>query len=205
MRSGRDRRPARRKPHLSPKPRILVLCEGERSEPEYLRGFRLAFRNPLVDLEIAKERGVPATLVREAKRLKKEADDEAKRKRDENLRYDQVWIAFDVDEHPKVAEAVDKARSNGIHVALSNPCFELWLLLHSRESPGMQNRHEVQRMVGKIDGDRGKGVDFNRYKDRYGVALERARRLHTEAESMGEAGRNPTTWFYLLTEEIRGS
>jgi hypothetical protein len=46
---------------------------------------------------------------------------------------DEVWCVFDVDEHPKLAEARDQANANGIQLAVSNPCFELWLLLHFQE------------------------------------------------------------------------
>jgi len=182
-----------------------VLCEGERTEPEYIRGFQRACKNTRVDVEIAKERGVPHTLVHEAKRRKNDADAAAKRERDENLRYEEVWIAFDVDEHPKVAETLDMAKANGIQVAMSNPCIELWLLLHFRPNPGMQHRHKVQKQLEESVGQSGKGVDFTRYEAQYETALERARRLAADAEKAGEPGRNPTTWFYRLTESIRAA
>ena len=76
---------------------------------------------------------MPKTLVERAVAMKREAALEAKRKKDENLKYDQVWCVFDIDEHPFVPEAKQQARDNGIEVAISNPCFELWALLHFRD------------------------------------------------------------------------
>lgn len=74
--------------------------------------------------------GVPKTVVELAVKLKKESEGQARRRRDVNLRYDHIWCVFDIDEHPFVPEARQQARDNRIDVAVSNPCFELWLLLH---------------------------------------------------------------------------
>lgn len=70
-RRKRSRRPARRPPFRDPKPLILVLCEGENTEPEYLNGFKRWVKNPRVDVEIADEHGVPMTLVKQARDRKK--------------------------------------------------------------------------------------------------------------------------------------
>src|SRR5690606_41139889 len=74
---------------------------------------------------------------------------DAKRHDDDNLSFDEVWCVFDVDEHPRVNDACQMARDNNIQVAVSNPCFELWLLFHFRDSPGAQSRHDVQKMLKK--------------------------------------------------------
>lgn len=50
--------------------------------------------------------------------------------------YDEVWLVFDVDERSgggrlqQIIHTVKDAQNRGWHVAISNPCFELWLLLH---------------------------------------------------------------------------
>lgn len=50
---------------------------------------------------------------------------------------DHVWVIFDKDDldnndsnRNRFVEAFNTARENNIHVAYSNECFELWLLLH---------------------------------------------------------------------------
>ena len=64
---NRQRRQGRRPPFRDPKPTILVVSEGEVTEPEYIRGLQSACRNPRVTIEVAEEHGVPRTLVRIAK------------------------------------------------------------------------------------------------------------------------------------------
>lgn len=201
---NRQRRPGRDVPRLEPRPRILVVCEGEVTEPQYLRGFTAACRNPRVDLLIDRTHGVPWSLVRTAKERKLAAEKEARRTGDDNLRYDQVWCVFDIDSHPNVPDAVQMARDNAIDLAISNPCFELWLVLHLRESPGAQHRDDVQRLLASLLPGYQKAVDFTKLQAGYSDAVARAERLDRGAAAMDEAGRNPTTGVYRLTESIRG-
>ncbi len=201
-RRDRQRRPARRPAFREPKPVILVVCEGERTEPEYFKEFATAYRK-LVDVGIAREHGVPRTLVNIAKKYKEEAEDAARRKRDENLADDSIWCVFDVDDHPHVPDALQMARDNDIKLAISNPCFELWLLLHFRDSPGMQHRGKIVQLLSKHVSGYDKGVEFTVYSVGYEQAVARAKRMDQSAQSAGDLGRNPTTRVYKLTEEIR--
>ena len=206
MSSGRrfrKRRPARRRATREPKRRLLVVCEGSVTEPSYLRGYEAWVRNATLELEIPSERGVPLTLVQIAKEKKAAAERAAKAAEDPFLAYDEVWCVFDIDEHPNLNDAYNLARSNGILLAVSNPCFELWLLLHFRESPGPQSRHRLQKMMRNFVSDYDKHIDFSRFADLVADATRRAKRLDDDAREEGEAGRNPTTGVYRLTDSIR--
>src|SRR5262245_51085096 len=99
-RRNRTRKPARRRDEIEVRERILVLCEGKRTEPEYIQGFKTWCRNPLVEVALVPAKGVPLSLVTSARERRQEAADAAKREKDENLRYDQVWCVFDRDDHP---------------------------------------------------------------------------------------------------------
>lgn len=201
---NRRRRPARRAAFRDPKPVILVVTEGEVTEPEYLRGYESACRNARVNIEFGPEHGVPKTLVELAKQSKQEAESRAKSEKDANLAYDSVWCVFDIDEHPAVGEAQQMARDNGIDLAISNPCFELWLLLHFRDNPGMNDRTQVRAMLAKYVPDYDKHVEYANYAAGYHEAVKRASRMDKAAEKAGESNRNPTTGVYRLTESIRG-
>ncbi len=205
-RRDRDRSKARRAPFREPKPRILVVCEGKNTEPQYLNGFKNACRNPRVDIEIPKFQGVPKPLVNEAKRLKKKADTAAKKERDDNLKYDAVWAVFDVDVHPHISEAQQMAQASGIELAISNPSIELWLLLHFRASPGMKDRKVLTSLLKSHVEDYDKHVDYARhYKDGYEKAVTRAKALDKLADAANSPGCNPTTGVHKLTESIRRS
>lgn len=203
-RRNQQRKPARRPPFRTPKPTILVVCEGEVTEKEYIEGFRNSVRNPRVDVEVSREHGVPKTVVEVAKKLKKDAQQRAKREKDDNIAYDAVWCVYDRDDHPNLAEAGQMAQDNGSLVVLSNPCIELWLLLHFRESPGMQSRQKVSRMLEEYVPSYDKHVSYETYAPGYPEAVQRAKRLDRLAQDAGESGRNPTTGVYQLTQQIAG-
>jgi hypothetical protein len=201
-RRDRDRRPARREAFRDVRKRILVVCEGKVTEPGYLRTFATASRNPLVDVEIAREHGVPLTLVIRAKELREQPATTSTP--DPNLSYDEVWCVFDTDEHPHIPEAKNMASQNEIELAISNPSFELWLLLHFRDPPGAQHRDRIREMLKGHLPNYGKRVDFRDFQAGYRQAVNRASQLDELAQQIGDAGRNPTTGIYRLTERIRG-
>jgi hypothetical protein len=201
---NRQRRQARRPAFRDPKPTILVVSEGEVTEPEYILGLQSACRNPRVTIEVAKEHGVPKTLVEIAKQYKEDAKARAGHEKDDNLAYDSVWCVFDIDDHPAVGEAKEMARDNGIQLAISNPCIELWLLLHFSENPGMQDRATMKKKLRKHMPKYNKHVDYTTYyATGYPQAVTRAKKMDQEAVDAHEPHRNPTTGIYELTELIR--
>lgn len=109
------------------KQRFLLCCEGAGTEPGYFRSLAKSLRNPLIELievEIAEHEATdPKQIVEQAKRLRAEADRQAKHMHDDNLRYDQVWCVFDRDEHAHFDEAINQALDNKLDLAVSNPCF----------------------------------------------------------------------------------
>lgn len=198
----RDRRPARGHATRKPRRRLLVACEGKRTEPDYIEGYRRLVRNPLVEVVIAGEQGDPKRVVEMAKMRKRAAEEEAQRERDGYLDFDEVWCVFDRDDHQRFHDACCMASSNGFELAVSNPCVELWLLLHFRESPGPQQRRDVVRMLRRHLPGYDKVVEFDRLAPTVSEATGRARRLDEDASAMGEPRRNPTTGFYRLTDSI---
>ncbi len=113
-----------------------------------------------------------------------------------------MWCVFDVDEHPRLGDAKVMAAAHDINLAISNPCFELWLILHLRESPGMQHRHAMQDLLESLVPGYEKHVDFPRYAPGYPLAVRRAMRLDALANDVGTPGHNPTSNVYELTELI---
>lgn len=173
------------------------------TEPQYIVGFRRWCKNPRVEVKVHGPAGVPFTLVTKARELKAAADAEAVQERDDNLRYEEVWCVFDFDQHPRVSEARQMAKDNGLKLAMSNACFELWLLLHLRDNPGPQHRHKLQEMLADLmPGVREKHLDIDRLIAGYDDAFRRAERLERDALEAGEEGRDPTTEVFHLTDSI---
>ncbi len=193
----------RRGPSRQPKFRILVVCEGRTTEPGYLKAFQHAQRNPRVQVQVAPETGVPQTVVEIAIRLRDEAEREAKHQRDENIKWDVVWGVFDIDEHPNVEHARRLAATNSIQLAVSNPCFELWALLHFQDQRAHIERHVARAALQRHLPGYDKALDFTKMQHGYAQAVNRAQDLEREAALHQNDGRNPTTGVYALTEQIR--
>lgn len=206
LRRDRARRPPRREPTREPKPRLLVVCEGHRTEPEYIRGYLAVHRQVAVEVVIHPERGDPKKVVELAKEARSSAEARRRRHGDPFLAYDQVWCVFDRDDHERFWEAVRMAQDNGLQLAVSNPCFELWLLLHFRESPGARHRDELRTLLRKdhLPGY-DKGVRFDDLIAGVRDAIRRAERLAQDAERLDEDPyKNPTTGVFRLLRAIRG-
>jgi hypothetical protein len=198
-----DRPIGRRAPTRAPKVRILILCEGQETEHRYFEAFNREVRNPRVVVKVANQRGDPLFVVKLAVRLRDKATEQAKRERDENLRWDEVWAVFDVDEHMKLEEAKKLARECSISLAVSNPCFELWALLHFQDQRAHVERRKVAAALKRHMPGYDKVLDFAKMHPGYERALQRAVDLSREADRAGDPDRNPTTGVPRLTELIR--
>jgi hypothetical protein len=189
----------RRKPFRQPLPRILIVCEGTKTEPGYFNHLRQLYRR-LIEVEISPG-GTPRTLVQRAAEMKKAAEREARR--DANLLFEEVWCVFDVDEHPFLPEAKQQARDNQIEVAISNPCFELWILLHFRDQRASIDRADLHRECREFLPGYEKAVPCDTLHAHYAEALQRALELAHWQETRGTPDANPSTGVHLLTERIK--
>lgn len=108
-------------------PILRIFCEGEKTEPNYIKGYlRQFYSNRKLYMVHDTRKNTPVELVKEAIKCKKSYV---------SLQKDSFWVVYDresVIKYPDArhAEAYDLASANGINLAISNVCFELWLLLH---------------------------------------------------------------------------
>jgi hypothetical protein len=131
---------------LPKKPLFLIVCEGEITEKDYFNCLRIKKKISSLRIRIVTGgkdcRGTdPKTLVECAKRKRVEF------LKQEGLDYDQTWCVFDCDDHKTLDQAIDQANANGINHALSNPCFEIWCLLHFRMQTGYIERGKLQKLI----------------------------------------------------------
>jgi hypothetical protein len=190
----------RRRPFREVNRRILIVCEGIVTERYYFNDLRIQTKS-LVELRI-EPGGTPKTLVERAVDLKRSAEKVAKRAKDENLKFDVAWCVFDVDEHPYLAEAQQQARDNGIKVAVSNPCFELWALLHFQDQRAHIERREVQRLCRDYMPGYDKRLPCEALLAAYDEAVRRSVDLEHWHHTRDTDGSNPSTGVHRLTAEI---
>ncbi len=128
MRNNRSAKSLQRpKPKRDPYASLLIVCEGEKTEPSYLTEIVNKHRLNSANIKIiGKECGAaPCSIVEFAKKHGKTGD------------YDQVYCVFDRDMHVSFAKAVQQVKDLNASprypqftAITSIPCFEIWLLLH---------------------------------------------------------------------------
>lgn len=183
--------------------RVLLYCEGETTEPRYFRDFAHFLRSPLIEVEIADIRRKDARkFVELAKDKRDSANREAERAHDDNLRYDEVWCVFDRDDYAHFDEAIKRGLAYGLKLAVSNPCFELWLLLHFQDQYAFIDTRKAHRaVVGHVPGYV-KHMDFAKLQGKLNTATERAKKMESRAQANGNAFDNPTTSVWRLTASL---
>jgi hypothetical protein len=109
--------------------------------------------------------------------------------------------------HPRLKEALDLARRHGVQVAVSNPCFELWLVLHSQGCTAWLTSDDARRLRRDLDGQRDKGLTGSRYMPGRAVAARRARELEQRHEREGRAfpDDNPSSGMHRLLASVAPS
>ena len=179
---------------------LRVLTEGERTEPDYLSVW--VRRNARVHFDITDTGMTPDALVHRAREhLRGQPRRRAARD------FDEIWCVFDTDEHENLRQAISDARESGIEVAVSNPCIELWFVLHLREQTAHINRRDVQRLsnqLGLSDGKRITDSARNTFVEAFRIARQRAQALdQRHAGNDSPAGSNPSTDVWRLVDQLR--
>lgn len=176
--------------------RILIICEGEKTEPIYFRKFKVTSAH----VEVVGTGSDTLELVQEALRLKEKA------KRNGSA-YDQVWCVFDRDSFPahKVDNAWQKARNNNIRTAFSNEAFELWYILHFDWIETAISRTEYQRLLTKRLGYEYHKNDPGLYKEllaKQEIAIHNAQVLLSKYSKRHPSSDNPSTEVHELVQEL---
>jgi hypothetical protein len=129
MTDQRGRPLSRRAGKREQRDRFLIYAEGEVSETIYLKGVRSDLGRSGPGIVLGTTHGEPYGLVRDAIKHRD-------RERLAGDAFTQVWCVFDVESpepHPSLDKATQLAERQGIRCAVTNPCFELWLILHFRD------------------------------------------------------------------------
>lgn len=202
---SRTRRRGPPRPRVTPprRPQILVFVEGERTEDGYFTHWKRRHRGEII-VDIHEFNSGPLQLVERAVAEQRHEVYEARRGRGDP--HDEIWCVFDRDSHSKLADAIVLAGKHGIEVAVSNPCFELWLVLHYQDQTAAIDGRAVQKLArehlkcGKALSPRALDSLTCRYTD----AVERAKLLdRMHAENGSPARGNPSSDVWKLVERIR--
>jgi hypothetical protein len=185
----RENRRSRRAPVREERAQVLVVCGGVATEPAYFRGLKKERRNPAVRVVVESKGVDPASLVRFAAQ-----------KRD-ILGCDEVWCVVDVDEFD-ISGALAVARKENVRLAISNPCFEYWLLLHfeSCVAPLTCYDDALRRLLKHLPRYDKSGLSFTDFAGGVDDAVQRARSRCDVVET--EHTRNPSTGVWALVHQV---
>lgn len=190
--------------------RILIVCEGEKTEPNYFRSFGRINRGGVV-YDIECEGGKISTIQVVAKAI--ELRDKAIK---ENKPYDSVWAVFDKDSFSakNFNAAIQKAENNNVHCAWSNEAFELWYIFHFANRITSMSRKEYQKAITDFISKYKKGYVYQKndpnmhsYLNQYGNESQAMKFAEIQANSFNHtrfAEHEPSTWVYRLVKLLRG-
>lgn len=128
----RDKDVGRKKASRVPYQKVLIVCEGGKTEPLYFNEIRDLYEINTANIRITGECGSdPISVVNHALAL---FDAE----KEKNAPFDRVYCVFDQDSYHlppnQYQQALDKiahqSTKNTFFAITSVPCFEYWLLLH---------------------------------------------------------------------------
>jgi len=168
---------------------VLIVIGAERTETAYFKGLRTHTRCSTVTMKIVEKPVAPDQLVEYTRSAFRLGD------------FDEVWCVTDVDHYEreggKVTAAVALA-GDDIKLAISNPCFELWLVLHHEDCAARctdcrEVHTRLRKHVPRYDKTRPRFADFAAGLDQ---AVQRAEKLGDDHT------RNPSTGVWRLVDAV---
>ncbi|MHB1090695.1 MAG: RloB family protein [Ilumatobacteraceae bacterium] len=183
---------------------LRVFVEGN-TEENYLIGWAREYRET-VNVAVSPYRGGPLQLVGHA--IDAKVGDEKKAKRKQGAVYDEYWCIFDVDEHANFAEAIRLAKDNDIRLAISNPCIELWFILHYELEAAWIDRHVAQSRSKKLLRCDKSLTSEAREELTTSYADAKKHALYLDKKHDGDGsppGSNPSSGVWRIVDSIRGN
>ena len=140
----RERREAFRDARL-----IVIASEGKDTERIYFKALAKEYTNPRVHVHIL-ERS-------ENEQNNSSPEHVLKQLNDYKIQYeleadDELWLVVDKDRWTEAMlsrVATECSQEGAMHMALSNPCFELWLLLHMEDAASLTTEEKKQWMENR--------------------------------------------------------
>ena len=191
-----------------PYDKVLIVSEGEKTEPHYLTALRDHLKLSQTNIKIdSNSDSSPTSVVKYAKELIKESIKDP---------YDHVFCVIDRDLHTDFNTAISQIdgyrnKDTELHAIVSNPCFEYWVLLHfnyttklfgtSGDSPCMDLiKNDLKVFIEDYEkGD--KTIMLPIIKSGLEMAVANAKRANETAKRNGTD--NPTTEMDELVEYLK--
>lgn len=188
--------------------KVLIICEGEKTEPNYFNELVHYYKLNSANVEIDGSCGSsPKSVLLRAEKL-------AKIELDKGDGYDRVYCVFDKDTHASYKETkqkiLNKHTVEQFFDVVSVPCFEYWLLLHFQYSTKPYHAtasssiaNEVLKDLKQVLPDYSKGDQntfFNLIHQLEFAKQNAKRALQSADKSFTD---NPSTYVHELVEYLQ--
>lgn len=184
--------------------KIYLYCEGE-SEQEYFKEIKRQKRENRIKIIINNNTGVPTQLANKAITERRKNG-----RGTEMLKNDIVYLVFDRDTHKEMSETIRDLEAVNIKWVITNPKFELWILLHFKDVFRYMTGDEVDIELAKVCTWYDKNMKdlFSRLtkegSEKLNNAIRRSKSLITlhnkNNPGMAEYLRNPLSTLYTILE-----
>ena len=193
----------------------LIVCEGEKTEPNYFESLKASLPKGVLELTSIDIDGTgrnTMSIIQEAVKLQKRYEDKYLRT------IDRVWAVFDKDSFPdrNFNNAINKGENSTpkINCAWTNEAFELWYLLHFNYYNTAIPREQYQQLIEKEINNASGKTDFKYEKNsttmfellnKYGCqerAIQNSKKLEALYFDRSYANHNPCTRVHILIKEL---
>lgn len=191
---------------------IIIAAEGQKTEKEYFEAVAEKYYNPRIHVKVLERKHSASDPKHVLEQLNHFRSEYAIQRE-----YDELWLVIDIDRWgaKKLSEVAELCSQKDYRLAVSNPCFELWLLLHLksldaydqktldefRVNKGNKNRTQLELELVKLLANYNKqNPDITPFLPYVEVAINRAKKLDTHPEERwpNDLGSR----IYLIAEKI---
>lgn len=200
----------RKRPHGLRDARLIVIATEGKTERGYFNALASApqFRNPKVHVEVIQpsdDKSAPNWVL-------ELLDEYSKKYGLKPKEIDELWLVIDVDcwGDDKLSEVARQCVTKGYRLAISNPCFEIWLLLHYRSlgefsseelSTLIRERSNLTKELRRICGSYNKrNLNAEHYVPHVETAISHAKECDTNPEQRWT--NQPCTRVHVLAKSI---
>lgn len=193
----------------------LIVCEGEKTEPNYFESLKSNLPRgtlELTNIDIEGTGNNTLSIIKKAQELKKKYEETYLRE------IDSVWAVFDRDSFPSdnFNNAINKGENSSpkINCAWTNEAFELWYLLHFNYYNTGVHRNQYRQFLEKEINRAANTSNFKYQKNskemfsilkKYGSqekAIDNAKRLEKLYDDRNYLNHNPCTKVHKLISEL---
>jgi len=189
--------------------KVLIVCEGSKTEPLYFEELKDHYELDTANIKISGKCGSdPMSVLTHGEELYQQEIDDC------NEPFDRVYCVFDKDTHHSYNQALNRIKHlkplDTFFATNSVPCFEVWLLLHFRysgapivasgnKSAGDRALDELTRYLPNYK--KGNSGTFIELLDKLPLAKTHAERLNLQCQASGTD--NPTTLILDLVHYLQ--